>query len=58
MSNGTESQEAVVAIPDLGLSDSELNTLKSKFENDIMESMRAREAGAEVEVKVSVSVKI
>lgn len=49
-------QQVVVALPDMGLSKTELAALQEKFHNSIVESMEGRDAEASFEVWISVSV--
>ena len=56
MTDPTPAQQVVVAIPDMGLSKGELVDLQEKFRNNIVDSMKGKDAEANVTVSVSVSV--
>ncbi|MFD5463085.1 hypothetical protein ACFWIQ_09710 [Kitasatospora sp. NPDC127059] len=56
MTEQTPAQQVVVAIPDLGLSKTELAALQEKFRNNIVDSMKDKDAQANVKVSVTVSV--
>ncbi|SNX88628.1 hypothetical protein SAMN06272735_9105 [Streptomyces sp. TLI_55] len=49
-------QQVVVSVPDLGLSNTELTALQEKFRNNIVESMQGHDAQAFISVSISVSV--
>jgi hypothetical protein len=48
--------KAVLVLPDMGLSESEVDDLKGRFENQIIESMGGRQARPDVVVVVVVVV--
>ncbi|WP_328777968.1 hypothetical protein OIE52_50040 [Streptomyces canus] len=56
MTDPTPAQQVVVAIPDMGLSKAELADLQEKFRNNIVDSMKDKDAEANVKVSVTVSV--
>ncbi len=48
--------KAVLTLPDLGLKEHEVESLKTRFHNSLVESMRAGETGDDVVVVVVVVV--
>jgi hypothetical protein len=56
MANAPQQQEVVVQVPDLGLSDSQLQTLKDNFHNQLVTTMGGKSAVTERIVIVVIRV--